>query len=308
VSDDCRDAIETTLREHLKDADLVPDADAVILSGIGAHVLRDWLPGQILRSLEMFSSNSSHAILIDNLPRQLFPRTPTSGFSDESMMVTTNAVHLGLIQLLGLIPYAAGYENDGRLMGNVVPSPVAAGQTSSRGSDTEFFWHTDNPHLPFGRPGGNPRAAIPRFLTFLAIRNIERVSTDLMAIESAVAAISPDRIEVLTSESFEISAPQSNDPTADGHRMHLTSAPLLIASNGTYWVRFDRDATSAENRPSRAALADWISALQRAAHTEPVLTTGRFLVFDNYRVLHRRKAFQPAADGRERWLRRCYAS
>jgi alpha-ketoglutarate-dependent taurine dioxygenase len=41
---------------------------------------------------------------------------------------------------------------------------------------------------------------------------------------------------------------------------------------------------------------------------ELVLNPGEFLIFDNYRVLHRRRAFTPGPAPTARWLRRCYAS
>ncbi len=38
-----------------------------------------------------------------------------------------------------------------------------------------------------------------------------------------------------------------------------------------------------------------------------LIGAGDFHLFDNRRVLHRRVPFTPAAAGRARWLRRCYA-
>ncbi|URN12249.1 hypothetical protein LUW77_12860 [Streptomyces radiopugnans] len=61
----------------------------------------------------MFTAAGSHALLLSNLPMQEFPPTPVSGFGDETELAVTNAIHLGLIRILGCTPFAVRYENDG---------------------------------------------------------------------------------------------------------------------------------------------------------------------------------------------------
>jgi hypothetical protein len=71
-------------------------------------------------------------------------------------------------------------------------------------------------------------------------------------------------------------------------------------------VRYDRDTVRGVTEEASAAQAKWNDALGRVEGSGSVLDTGDFLVFDNYRVLHRRAAFTPTSN--PRWLRRCYAS
>jgi hypothetical protein len=305
-----REVIEKSLDERVFNTSLDPDAQTAILAGVGAHVLRTYLPGEILHALSVFPSTGYHALVLDNLPQQDFPATPVQGFTDETRLAVINAVHLGLLQLIGngLTPYAVDYENDGRLIRNVVPNPAASGTTSSWGADTEFFWHTDNPHLPFARQGTDPRPSVPRYLTFYAVRNEERVPTEVLDVEASLARLDAETLAVLRSPSFDIAAPDSNDVGDGGERMALRAAPLVQSVSIGNWVRYDQGTTSATTPQAEKALSTWVDAMTACEGWEPVLTPGQFLIFDNYRVLHRRKAFTPGPADSARWLRRCYAS
>jgi hypothetical protein len=307
LDDGTRDLIGKEIGERITDASLDPDTDAAILARIGAHALRRQLPGEILDLLRVFPQTGDHALLIQNLPRQDFPATPVTGFGDETELAVINAVHFGLIQLLGITPFAVDYENSGRLIRNVVPNPGATGTTSSWGADSEFFWHTDNPHLPFGDEGTDPRTYVPRYLTFYAVRNDERVPTELMGIESAVAAVGRDVLNRLAGADFQVAAPDSNALGPDGIRRSLRAGVIEHGADGPR-ARFDRGTTAATTPEARTALDAWIAALPTAPSISPELSDGDFLIFDNYRVLHRRQAFVPAPRERARWLRRCYAS
>jgi hypothetical protein len=303
-----RDLLGKELAERIAASELDSDADEAILSGIGAHSLRRYLPGEILDVLRVFTATRSHVLLLSNLPLQDFPPTPVTGFGVETQLAVTNALHLGLIQLLGLIPFAVRYENDGRLIRNVVPNPAATGVTSSWGSDSEFFWHSDNPNLPFGDPGADPRLFVPGYLTFFAVRNEERVPTDVMAVEDAVAAVDPDTRHRLRSPDFAVGSPASNDVDENGDPRVLSGAPILEFDGHGPRVRFDRGTTLGRTEAAGEALERWVRGLASAPSVQLVMTSGDFLIFDNYRVLHRRGAFTPNPAASARWLRRCYAS
>jgi hypothetical protein len=196
------------------------------------------------------------------------------------------------------------YENRGRLMRNVVPHPASAGTTSSWGSDAEFFWHTDNPHLPFGEPGRDPRPYVPRHLAFYAIRNDERVPTDVMGVDTVLARLTPATREALARPEFEIGAPASirlgaPPPFRGAVLEHGATAPRM---------RYDHGSTRGLTARSAAALDELAAALRTEDAERFVLRPGDFLFFDNYRVLHRRRSFTPRPAAGARWLRRCYAS
>ncbi len=308
LDDETRDSLTTDILRRVEGCRLDSDRDSTILARIGRHVLRAHLPAETLRQLGGFRSSGAHALSVDNLPQEAAPSTPVEGFCDEARLPLTNALHFGLIDILGLTPFSVDYENQGRLIRNVVPNPESAGLTSSWGADAEFSWHTDNPHLPFGSEGEDPRQFPPAYLTFVAVRNHERVPTELMAVDDAVSLLPGDVVNTLSSPRYVIAAPDSNDTAAGGERMQLAHAAVLEPHEDGHRVRFDKGTTQAESADAEHALDQWHKALASATSVAPVLTSGQFLIFDNYRVVHRRGAFEPTAQASARWLRRCYAS
>ncbi|MEV7007427.1 hypothetical protein [Streptosporangium sp. NPDC051022] len=307
IEDSVRDLLGKEVLERVSVTRLDSDIDDTILAGIGAHALRRYLPGEILHGIDAFTSTGSHAIILRNLPMQEdLPATPVDGFGDELELAVMNALHLGLIRLLHITPFAVSFENDGRLIRNVVPNPVALGTTSSWGSDSEFFWHTDNPHQPFGLPGSDPRLYVPQFLTFVGMRNEERVPTDMAAVEDVVVLLDEDTLGRLMAPEFEIGAPASNDGAMT---RPLRDTPILdFDAEGRYRARYDSGTTVGRTDSATAALERWYELLQKVPMEELVLDPGVFLAFDNYRLLHRRRAFTPGPAAAARWLRRCYAA
>ncbi|MEE1754121.1 TauD/TfdA family dioxygenase [Streptomyces sp. SP18CS02] len=306
IEDSVRDLLGKEISARVSETKLDSDLDDAILGGIGAYALRRHLPGDILQGIQVFTAAGFHAFLLSNLPTQDFPATPVSGFGDESELAVTNAIHLGLIRILGCTPFAVSYENDGRLIRNVVPNPAASGTTSSWGADSEFFWHSDNPHQPFGPPGSDPRLYTPPYLTFYAIRNEERVPTEIAALDDVVVRLDEETRLGLLAPEFEVGAPDSNDGEAIGP---LVKASVLEpAPDGRHRVRYDRGTTVGVTPAAQQALEQWGEVLKTVPSADLVLDTGDFMIFDNLRVLHRRKAFTPRPHTTARWLRRCYAA
>ncbi|WP_039933397.1 TauD/TfdA family dioxygenase [Streptomyces viridochromogenes] len=305
LDDGVRDVLAKELDDRLADAHLLdPDTDGAILATVGASALRQHLPCELVAELGGFRARQGSVLVLQNLPRHDAPPTPVGGFTPEAALAPVNALHLGLVRLLEATPFAVPYENRGRLMRNVVPNPAATGTTSSWGSDAEFFWHTDNPHLPFGEPGHDPRPYVPRHLAFLALRNSERVPTDVVGVDPVLARLAPAVREALTRPEFEIGAPAS---------IKLGAPPpvrgaVLEHSGATARLRYDHGTTRGLTARAAAALDELAEALSGADAEQFVLRPGDFLFFDNYRVLHRRRAFTPGPKAGARWLRRCYAS
>lgn len=305
LDDAVRDLLGKEIADRVATAALDSDADEAILSTIGAHALRRYLPGEILQSLKIFSVSGRQALLLRNLPVQDFPPTPVTGFGDEPALALINALHFGLIQLLGATPFAVDYENDGHLIRNVVPNPHAGSTTSSWGADTEFFWHSDNPHLPFGAPGSDPRPYVPQYLTFYVVRNEEEVPTEITGLENVIQQLDHNTLHTLHQPEFTIGAPASNgaDTQPASHTAILSTSP-----DGHHRVRYDLGTTHGQTPRAQAALHQWTHALRNVPSQDFTLQPGDFLTFDNYRILHRRRAFTPQPPDHARWLRRCYVS
>lgn len=309
LDDGIRDLVGKELAERVAAAEFDPDADEAILASVGAYVLSRHMPGDILRDLRGFCAADGHVMTLGNLPAQQFPDTPVSGFGEERQLAVVNALQFGLIQMLGITPFAVRYENDGRLIRNVVPNPASSGVASSWGADSEFSWHTDNPHLPFGAPGLDPRPYVPRYLTFYVVRNDEHVPTEVATVDDVITQLDGESVRRLRSAQFAVGAPASNDADPSGrHRLFDETAVLGSGPDGRAWARYDPGTTEGRTARARAAIKAWSGAVERASRQEFVLQPGDFLIFDNYRVLHRRRAFIPRPESTARWLRRCYAS
>jgi L-asparagine oxygenase len=306
LEDEVRELLEKEVVEGVGTSLLDPDEDTEILASIGAEALRRHLPVDVLADVESFRDSGRHVLRLRNLPTPTLPPTPVNGFCDEPPLAVLNALQLGLIRLMRLVAFAVPYENDGRLLRNVAPNDQYRNTASSWGADSEFYWHTDNPQLPFGRTGTDPRPYVPRFLALLGLRNEERVATDVAALDSAVARLDEATLTALQRPQFEAGAPASNDAERDGSRMTLRGTRVLERHTDGLRVRYDRDTVRGSTDEARAALEAWNDALARVPGAGSVLDAGDFLVFDNYRVLHRRAGFKPSSN--PRWLRRCYAS
>jgi L-asparagine oxygenase len=306
IDDRIRDMLAEDIATQVAGTRLDSDTDTAILAGMGLRALRRHLPGAIQHTLQEFAESGEHALLLENLPTQAFPDTPASGFADEPGLALINALHFGLMQVLRLTPFAVPYENDGRLIRNVAPNPAAAGTTSSWGADSEFFWHTDNPHLPFNLRCGDPRVSPPRYLTFYAVRNLEQVPTEITALDDVLSRLKPSARRWLRAPVFEVGPPASVRGDAASTESPLIKTAVLEPSATGERVRFDEGTTVGLTQAARTALRAWRESLTNAPARALVMSPGEFLIFDNHRLLHRRKAFTPVAQGSARWLRRCY--
>jgi L-asparagine oxygenase len=81
-----------------------------------------------------------------------------------------------------------------------------------------------------------------------------------------------------------------------------------VDPGGCSRMRYDRGTTIGITPEAVAALDRLCEVLGQAESVEFILQTGEFMIFDNHRVLHRRRAFTPRPDATARWLRRCYVS
>ena len=215
-----------------------------------------------------------------------------NGYADETRLAVVNAVHFGLVQLLGCAPFAVSYENDGHLIRNVVPNPAASGTTSSWGADSEFFWHSDNPHLPFGEFGSDPRPFVPHVPELLR-RAQRRGRADRADRDRARSSPrSTSRRAALARGRLRRRRPrlQRCRPglPAPGGR-----AVLETGADGRTRVRYDRGTTHGRSPGATAVLDTSRRSSRRCRSEELMVEAGDFLVFDNYRVLHRRRAFTP---------------
>ncbi|MFD8870850.1 TauD/TfdA family dioxygenase [Streptomyces sp. NPDC059590] len=288
--------------------DAVPDTGVGLYLEYGAKHLRNHLPAQVLDALAEWRHSPTAWLTVVNLPgpQEAVP-TPRDGFCDESLLRTPNLVHFGMLQLLGLTPIAYPWENDGRLIRNVAPRAASASSLTSWGYAQPLDWHTDDSVLDH-RPDAAPAEAIPHYLSFYGMRNDERVPTDLLLVDTVLKAL-PDRIaEALRRPDFTVTAPESYTADGDGRPLSRTGVPMLwTLPDGNAALRYGPGRLTGRTPEACDALAEFERHAAALPGTPVLVEEGGFHIFDNRRVMHRRVPFQPLAEGRARWLRRCYA-
>ncbi|MFC8453271.1 TauD/TfdA family dioxygenase [Kitasatospora sp. NPDC057223] len=308
LPDEARAAVADALGSPSGLGAALPDTDAGAYLAHGAKLLRNCLPPQTLDALASWRREPTPWLTLTNLPEQGSDvPTPQDGFCDESLVTLPNLVHFGLLRLLGLTPVAYRWENDGRLIRNVAPRAEAARTNTSWGYARPLDWHTDDSVLEHG-PHATATEAIPHYLSFYGVRNTEGVPTGQLPVDAVLAALAPETAEALRRPEFAVSAPESYRAGDDGRPAARTAVPLLwTLPDGRTGLRYGPGLARGLTAEAGAALAAFEAVLAGMDGAPVLIGAGGFHVFDNRRVMHRRVPFTPAAAGRARWLRRCYA-
>ncbi|MFG2191530.1 TauD/TfdA family dioxygenase [Streptomyces sp. NPDC048639] len=311
LSDAARDAAEAALRAVTETelGEAVPDTCVRPYLEHGAKHLRNHLPCEVLEALADWRHAATPWLNLTNLPEpdRRVP-TPQDGFTDEEALQVPNLVQFGLLHLLGMTPVAYVWENAGRLIRNVAPHPDAARTRTSWGHARHLGWHTDDSVLDH-RAGAAASMAIPHFLSFYGIRNSEGVPTELLPLDTVVAALPAQVAVELRRPQFAVGAPESyTGGTGSGEPPQRTDVPVLwTLPDGNDALRYAPGRVTGQTAWARAALRSFEECVAGLAGVPVTVEAGGFHIFDNRRVLHRRVSFAPAPPGRARWLRRCYA-
>ncbi|OEJ28589.1 clavaminate synthase [Streptomyces agglomeratus] len=287
---------------------LLPDNAPGLYGEYGAKHLRNHLPAAVLGALAQWRHRPTSWLTLTNLPGPTRPvPTPTDGFCDESLLRVPNLVHFGLLRLLGLTPVAYQWENEGRLIRNVAPRAAAARALTSWGYGQQLDWHTDDSILDH-RADADPARSIPHCLSFFGMRNEERVPTDLLPVDTVLETLSAATAEALRRPEFAVTAPESYTTADSGKPLSRSGVPMLwTLPDGSNALRYGPGRTAGLTPGAREALERFEDRAAALPGFPVLVEEGGFHLFDNRRVMHRRVPFEPAAQGRARWLRRCYA-
>jgi L-asparagine oxygenase len=308
VAGDIKDSISEEFHARSAAVYFAPDVDVRLFAGTGAKYLRNHLPAAILEILSEWRRGPLSWLTVSNLPqpRHWIP-TPTDGFCDESDLAIPNLVQLGMLNLLGLMPVSYRWENDGRLMRNVVPRPGPGRALTSWGYSVPLDWHTDDSALDH-KETAEPSIAIPHYLSFYGMRNDERVPAELLTVDAVTAGLPRWVLDDLRLPEFHITAPESYVAWCDDGPLVREGVPLLwTLPSGHDAVRYGPGRICGLTLRANRALTRFERRLGELDGTSVLIEAGDFHIFDNRRVLHRRVPFEPAAPDRARWLRCCYA-
>jgi L-asparagine oxygenase len=306
------EVLSERLRSSLTGRRLIPDVHAREMMALAGEAIRSALPAKAVCALRCFGSGSdAAALLVRGLPiQESVPPTPVYGVGAEYETAFADMLLLGVYDVMRVDPVAFEFENQGRLFRNVVPNPNAKGQKSSHGFDADLGWHTDNPCGPFeGDDDDRGRSPVPRFLGFSPLRNRDAndapVPTEVLPVDPVLKTLESEVLDALGLPEFRV------DPPASNCLESLVWVPLVSRrDDGSIFVRFNAEQVHGLTDRADGALEAFKAALHLS---EPQvlnydLDRSMCLVFDNYRVFHRRRAFDPGPDpSHARWLRRCYA-
>lgn len=320
-----REAVRKMVEQGIHNRSYMVDVDADTMAFLGAAALAQGVDLDAKRRLLDFGRGQGTPFVVwQGVPPQAnIPNTP-QGFGDDTEVLYSDAMLLGAMRLANLKPIAYSYENYGRLLRNVAPSKQAENTVSSHGAKLALEWHTDNAYAfelgyrsptsaglsagAFGSPVGSPS---PRFLCFVSMRNRDAqgnmVPTELLLVDDLLRTLPQRLLRTLRQPIFEIK------PGASNTRASMTRMPLLETCpiTGESLLRFNANEgqTLGLNAVGRRAVSDVSQRLAELEDTIPVyLHPGELLMFDNYRVLHRRGSFEPGPLDEARWLRRCFGT
>jgi hypothetical protein len=308
------DAILARLIQILQIRHFLVDRDAGVMADLGGDAIADCVPAEQLRTISEFTVRRTEAILIvppkgAQLPP--LPPTPINGFGNDHEAQLLDLVILGFLKISGSVPVAYQFENRWHLMRNVVARPNAGKERSSHGSMVPFTWHTDNPCGQFERIRAPWMhcTPIPHKLAFGCVRNLDGsarpVSTDVLLLSDIRRYARSEWFAAMQRPEFQVNPPESNSCAP------LKNVPLIETVDGDHFLRFDSDHSQVFGLTPLAerTLRDFRMAIEAAEHhtIRFAMTPFSILLFDNYRVVHSRRSFDPGLDqAQSRWLRRCY--
>lgn len=237
------------------------------------------------------------------------PDTPIGSFDKktELSMRCLDGTLVAFMYSAELQPVANISENKGRLIRNVVARLGYEEITSSHGSKASLGFHNDQLNYDVCRK--KPFCSFPDVLAFLAIRNNEKVETEILSVESILDGLSYKTVRLLQESAYSFQGPKSTKISPYSPRR--VKEPLLLKKGNIYQIRFDPnvvETTCGHDLEHVDALKELIGFLGSAeSDTTYCLDPGSILMFKNRLVLHKRKSFDKHVEEKKsRWLRRVY--
>ncbi len=252
------------------------------------------LPNRLRATVEHFrvSPPPSGCLVLKGLPVGELPPTPSTPTEPTEKSQLTEVMLLAFATVLG---EPVGYlpEHDGDVVQNIVPVQAAATSQTSTSSKVDLMFHTEaafHPHRP-------------KYLLLYCLRGDPDARTTVASVQSAMAHLPHDVVEVLFEPRFRCAVDESY--LAD--RTNVLGPPMAVLSGDRTdpHMVFDQDLMVGIDEEADEALAALGDALQ-AHHDSIVLEPGDLLVIDNDMVVHGRSPFAARFDGTDRWLQRAF--
>jgi hypothetical protein len=206
----------------------------------------------------------------------------------------SNPAHVLMGTIMSLTGTVYGYASQqfGRIFNDVIPlQEYEHVGSSSSGSTKRFDLHTEDAHHPYP----------PDYVGLFCVRNNEHAATTLSRLPHG--AINAEDVCALSKPSYEFLSNSRRSGLSD----NTVVKPVLFGHPEHPYIQLNPAGT----RPvppegCEAALDRLIDTLRRNEATI-ILESGDFLLLNNLRALHGRRAYRPLYGASQRWLIRTLA-
>jgi len=290
--------------------------------GVAGGILEKILPENLKKSIsDLDSKNGADLIVVHNFPvDSKIPPTPEdskrppSKYSCISLEecrrakgFVSEAAILGVAHLLRAKPYYAATEKDGTIINQIVSleGRKYKAQASSYGSSLELLPHTENVYQ------------IPplKYFSLLCLRGDPKVATSIIFVKDIFDALKKkypmeykNIFKTMSKPLFIMSAGPSHDK-----KIAKSILPILeLGEDGDFLFRLNLNEgrTVGINKEARKTVkilrnlitSDWF---KKNYFYKIHLNKGDYILFNNWKVMHARDAFEIDPKNR-RWLQRCY--
>jgi L-asparagine oxygenase len=292
---DLADAARRLAAEHHSDAD-IDDHDLLVKAEVAMRRASPELVSELVRFRLALRPGS--VMLLRGLPiDDPVPPTPAGGAFAGSWreLAVSTVIELMVMGVLGdVISYAD--EKDGRLVQDICPVQGAENRQENSGScllelHTEDGFHPNKPH----------------FIGLLGLRSdhSRQAMTVASDLRSVLPRLDPQHAQVLREPLFRLRVASSFGGRPDG-RASVPAVPVLTGSVSDPDLCVDFHASEPMTELARSALEE-LRSLMLDSLVGAALEPGDMFIVDNRKAVHGRTGFSPRYDGRDRWLRRCFA-
>jgi L-asparagine oxygenase len=266
------------------------DAAWSAFEDISTQLAARHVPPEIWESLAELSE-SRGVLVIENLPLDApLAEPPRDNFRPAHKTAVSEAVHLGIVRRLACV-FGFQEEEEGSLFHQIAPK-AGLEESQSNGGVVPFKPHSDDAFLF--------RQHRPEFLSLFGLVNEQCAPTWVFPVEGILEPLSREVVEQLQRPDYRHAPPQSF--VMGNAEVGATLHPVVEQRENGWEVSFNSVRTHGIRTGAESALAAFREALQRAPHSEVVISPGTLLIFSNLRHLHGRGAIS----GR-RWLQRLYS-
>jgi len=259
-----------------------------------AAIASDRLPIQIRERLFEFQQGKDTAgvLLLTNCPQDPdIDDIPTpQGVSNKSSFVSEACLSVIAAQLGHIFGYAQ--IDNGSLFQNIVPVPGREQEQSYASSRVELQFHTEQ-HF---------HSCMPDYLLLYCIRGAIGAETFFASVRDIITELDHHHRELLFEPLYRSGVDYifGNSSTEPGNGPIMS---ILYGDQDDPFLRYDEDLMVAMTPGAQSAMDALRSALKKVMKSV-CLKPGDLLVVDNRRVVHGRRPFNPAFDGKDRWLQR----